>query len=160
MLTKSRLVQLLIMMIVLVGLIIWRTVTNETLSDKKNNLKSDLQIEKMQITCDYEKPCEFNNEQGRFWLSVQKPPIKAEQWNDISITSNVSKWQVLDAKLVGKEMFMGRIPVDFLEEQQGVFSAKVLVGACATEQMVWQLQINIEVNGVKDQLLFDFSVYR
>jgi hypothetical protein len=160
MLTKSRLVQLLIMMIVLVGLIIWRTVTNETLSDKKNNLKSDLQIEKMQITCDYEKPCEFNNEQGSFWLSVHKPPIKAEQWNDISITSNVREWQVLDAKLVGKEMFMGRIPVDFLEEQQGVFSAKVLVGACATEQMVWQLQINIEVNGVKDQLLFDFSVYR
>lgn len=160
MLTKSRAAQLLIMLIVLVGLIIWRTVTNETLSDKNNNLESELQIEKMQITCDYEKPCEFNNEQGSFWLSVQEPPIKAEQWNYVSITSDVREWQILDAKLVGNEMFMGRIPVKFKEDRQGIFSAKVIVGACITEQMIWQLQINIEVNGVKDQLLFDFIVDR
>jgi hypothetical protein len=91
---------------------------------------------------------------------LQKPPLKAEQWNDIRITSNTNEWQVIDAKLVGKEMFMGRIPVDLSEVQQGVFSAKVLVGACTTEKMIWQLQINIEVNGVKGQLLFDFNVYR
>ena len=45
MLTKSRVAQLLIMLIVLVGLIIWRTVTNEGLSDKNNNLESELEIE-------------------------------------------------------------------------------------------------------------------
>ena len=160
MLTKSRVAQLLIMLIVLVGLIIWRTVTNQPLSDKQINLESELPSEQTQLTCDYTMPCEFNNKQGRFWLSVQEPPIKAEQWNNISLTSNISKWQVLDAKLVGKEMFMGRIPVGFSEVQQGVFIAKVLVGACTTEHMVWQLQIDVEVNGMKEQLLFDFSVYR
>lgn len=156
MLTKSRVVQLLIMLIVLASLFIWRTITIK--AEQHNNIDStSVEPPPKLLECDYLVPCEVLNDQGSFWLSVDNPPIKAEQWINFKLEGNGQDWHVIDAKIVGKEMFMGRIPVTFTKIDKG-FSAKTLVGACTTPTMIWQLQINVVVNGIEDLLLFDFII--
>ncbi|MCG6201359.1 hypothetical protein [Psychromonas antarctica] len=152
MLTKGRLIQLIIMLLLLIALVWWRTM------DSANKLPNQIVIdisEQVQ-NCDYLSPCKFISKQGPFWLSV-KSPIKAEQWIDFKLQSQLRKWQVKTAKIVGKSMFMGRIPVVFKITDEG-FSARTMVGGCTSAEMVWQLQISIDVNGVSELLLFDFIV--
>ena len=157
MLTKSRVVQLLVMLIVLVSLFTWRTITNET--EQQNNIElSSVESSTEMLECDYFVPCEVVSDQGTFWLSVDNPPIKAEQWINFRLEGNGQEWHVVDANIVGKEMFMGRIPVTFTNIGKGTSTAKSLVGACTTPSMIWQLRINIEVNGINDLLLFDFII--
>ena len=157
MLTKSKMVQLVIMLIVLITLFIWRTITTEP---EQLNTFSSASTEPVSevLECDYVTPCEFIGEQNTFWLSVVNPPIKAEQWINFRLKSNKKEWRVVDAKIVGKTMFMGRIPVTFTKIEKGFFAAKTLVGACTTAIMVWQLQINVEVNKTKKLLTFDFMI--
>lgn len=157
MLTKSRVVQLLVMLIVLASLFTWRTITTDT--EQQNNIDlTSVESSPGLLECDYLAPCEVISDQGRFWLSVDKSPIKAEQWINFKFEGDPQEWHVIDAKIVGKKMFMGRIPVTFIKEGKGIFSAKTMVGACTTATMIWQLQINLVANGVKEQLLFDFMV--
>jgi hypothetical protein len=157
MLTKSRAVQLLVMLIVLASLFTWRTITIEAEQQDNVDLTS-VESSPGLLECDYLIPCEVASSQGRFWLSVDNPPIKAEQWINFKFESDQQELRVIDAKIVGKEMFMGRIPVTFTKVGKGIFSAKTLVGACTTPTMIWQLQINVTVNGIEDLLLFDFMV--
>jgi len=159
MLTKNRIVQLLAMLIVLVSLFTWRTITNETEQPKDEDLTTS-EPATVQLECDYLLPCEVAGAQGSFWLSVDNPPIKAEQWINFKLESSAQEWRVNDAKIVGKEMFMGRIPVTFTDLGKGIFSAKTLVGACTTSTMIWQLQIKVAVNGVEELLLFDFLIQK
>ncbi len=163
MLSKSRVVQLLVMMAVFMALVTWRTLDTDPADKGAATVKKEPAAEKSgqntteMLRCDYFTACEFRSEQGSFWLSVDNPPIKAEEWINFKLKSSNPDWQVTDAKIVGKEMFMGRIPVTFDPLEKGVFSAKTLVGSCITE-MIWQLEINIEMNGLKQVLLFDFAV--
>lgn len=159
MLTKSRIVQLLVMLLVLVLLFTWRTMTIETEPQNNVNLTS-VEPSTGLLECDYFVPCEVVSSQGSFWLSVDNPPIKAEQWINFRLEGNGQKWRVIDAKIVGKEMFMGRIPVTFTNLGKGIFSAKTLVGACTNPTMIWQLQINVAVNGIEELLLFDFMIQK
>ncbi|WP_372881076.1 hypothetical protein [Psychromonas sp.] len=157
MLTKNRVAQLLVMLIVLVTLFIWRTVTTKPEQVKNVELTAVAPLSELPA-CDYVKPCKFASDHGTFWLSVANLPVKAEQWINFSLKGGEKDWRVVDAKIVGKEMFMGRIPVTFTQTDKNIFSAKTLVGACTTPKMIWQLQINIEVNSANELLLFDFMV--
>lgn len=157
MLTKNRVAQLLVMLILLVSLFTWRTMTTEP--EQVNNIElTTVDPLRELLACDYIKPCKFVSDHGTFWLSVGNPPVKAEQWIDFSLSSSEQAWHVVDAKIVGRDMFMGRIPVTFTESDKSIFSAKTLVGACTTPKMIWQLQINTQVNGANELLLFDFMV--
>ena len=160
MLSRSRLLQLFVMLFILFALIGWRTlypINNLTL-DEDNTEREDVKVER--VRCDYFTPCELIAEQGRFWLSVNNPPIKAEQWINFNLQSELKSWQVIEAKIVGKSMFMGRIPVSFMPAANAAFTAKSLLGACTTDEMIWQMQIMVEVEGIQELLHFDFMVRR
>lgn len=156
MLTKGRVVQLLIMLIVLLVLFFWRTF------DIKDDLQPSPEIKVSQnqslVRCDYQQACEFITEQGTFFLEIKNLPIKAEEWIDFELLTPIKNVQVNKAKIVGKTMFMGRIPVTFNRASDQIFSAKTLVGACTTAQMVWSLEITVESDNVEQLLSFDFMV--
>ncbi|MFT6984579.1 MAG: hypothetical protein ACJAT7_000376 [Psychromonas sp.] len=151
MLKKGRVIQLGLMLLVLLALVLWRTFDSVQAVAPKNQSEAEL------VNCDYFTPCEFTTPQGAFWLTVANPPIKAEQWIDFNLQSELQTWRIIDAKIIGKNMFMGRIPVLFSPFEKG-FAAKTLVGACTSKQMIWQLQITAEVNDISELLLFDFVV--
>jgi len=158
MLTKARVAQLLIMLIVLLGLFFWRTFDINveqqvpSMAEKQQNVSL--------LRCDYQQACEFITEQGTFFLDIKNLPIKAEQWIDFELRTPTQTVLVNSAKIVGKSMFMGRIPVTFKRASEQRFSAKALVGACTTAQMIWSLEITVENDGVEQVLSFDFMVAR
>jgi len=154
MFNKSRIIQLILMMVFLLALVVWRTVASvQAVSVNGGSEESTKDL----LRCDYFTPCEFSTPQGAFWLTVANPPIKAEQWIDFNLHSTLKTWRIIDAKIIGKNMFMGRIPV-FFNPSEKDFVAKTLVGACTTKEMIWQLQITADVNEIRELLLFDFVV--
>lgn len=153
-LNKSRMMQLILVLAVLLALVMWRTF--ERVQGVSENNWSAASTEEL-LRCDYFTPCEFSTPQGAFGLTVANPPIKAEQWIDFNLRSELKTWRVIDAQIIGKNMFMGRIPVFFSPSEKG-FAAQTLVGACTSKEMIWQLQITVAVNDVNELLLYDFVV--
>jgi hypothetical protein len=158
MLTKGRLTQLLIMLSVLLGLFFWRTFDNENASLIEPEAQQ--QENMSMLRCDYQQPCEFLTELGIFKLNIKDLPIKAEEWINFELHVPVQKMQVTEAKIVGKTMFMGKIPVTFKQTAKQLFTAKSLVGACTTAQMVWSLEIMVKSGDNEVRLAFDFMVKR
>lgn len=155
MLTKSRVAQLLFMMTVLVFLFFWRTF--DITPDKKEIPKTKPQQSKL-VRCDFIQPCEFISAQGAFLLSIKNLPIQAEEWIDFELSSPVEGVTVSSAKMVGKTMFMGRIPVKFKKSAPQLFTTKGITGACTTDEMIWELQITVSDGDSSEVLSFDFLV--
>lgn len=157
MLTKSKLIQLAIMLLILLGLVLWKT--ESVLRDVTNAPGMSIeQTEATVVRCDYLSSCEFVSKQGKFWLTVNNPPIQAEHWINFNLQSELPSWQVTEAEIVGKSMFMGRIPVLFKSIDEGIYTARTMVSACTSAAMIWQLQITVVVDNIKEVLLFDFIV--
>jgi len=153
MLTKSRVVQLIFMLSVLLALFFWKTFqTEESASAIEAPQTAPLMSE---LRCDYIEPCEFITEQGTFFLSIKNLPIKPEEWINFELQSPINYTQIKQANIISKSMFMGRIPVKFKRTAEKLFVAKSLVGACITDEMIWELQVVLE-NG--ELLTFDFMV--
>lgn len=155
MLTKGRVIQLLVMLIVLLGLFFWRTFTTDPQAVANSGEEVTLVNE---VRCDYQSACEFITEQGAFLLTIKDVPIKAEQWIYFQLTTPNAEAQVGDALIVGKSMFMGEIPVTFKQSEAQLFSAKAIVAACMHEVMIWTLQITVNNGELQQQVTFDFAV--
>lgn len=170
MLTKGRLIQLVIMLVVLVFLFIWRTFDGQA----QGQLKDAKQVAgKFQQTavqeqqklpefseelCQFKQPCLFKTIYGNFYLSVAEKEIKPEQWINLSLQSPLSDWQVKRAKIVGKSMYMGKIPVTFHSKSNQQQTAKTMVGACTEKEMIWRFDIVVEVEGQPLNLYYDFAI--
>lgn len=157
MLTKSKLIQLAVILLILLGLVFWRT--ESVLRDVTNapGISAE-QTEATVVRCDYLSSCEFVSKQGKFGLTVNNPPIQAERWINFSLQSELSGWRVTEAEIVGKSMFMGRIPVFFKSADKDIYSARAMVPACTSAEMTWQLQISVVADNIKEVLRFDFAV--
>jgi len=157
MLTKGKVLQLLFMLVILLALFFWRTFDNgadkavtEALT-KPNTMQSV-------VRCDYQDGCEFISDWGTFLLNVKDLPIKAEEWINFELTVPNEGVQISNAQIVGKSMFMGKVPVNFSQSDTYQFNAKAIVAACVHDEMVWILQISVD-NGVEQQQLeFDFLI--
>lgn len=160
MLTKSRVVQLLFMLIVLLVLFFWRTFSPpQTITQEGVEIKGSEAVALVSLLrCDYQTPCEFISEQGEFLLNIKNLPIKAEQWIDFELSTPNENIQVSAALIVGKSMFMGEIPVSFSQSAQQLFSAKAIVAACMHDEMIWTLQITVNNGDLQEALAFDFAV--
>ncbi|OCQ23324.1 hypothetical protein A7985_05105 [Pseudoalteromonas luteoviolacea] len=87
--------------------------------------------------CTQEKPCVFEGD-IKFWVDTDKPqpetPFKvyfaSQAPMDISI-----------AHLEGVSMYMGKIPVMFVEQREGLWQSEVMVGSCNLSEMEWTLNL-------------------
>ncbi|MCP4324019.1 MAG: hypothetical protein GY787_19600 [Alteromonadales bacterium] len=152
MLERSRVVQLILMLFILLTLFFWKTfepskVISEVVDIPPAKVSS--------LRCNYVKACEFVTEQGTFYLNIKNLPIKPEEWINFELQSPIKYTQIKTANIVSKSMFMGKIPVSFKQSKEKLFIGKSLVGACITEQMIWELQISLESG---ELLTFDFMV--
>jgi len=145
MLTKSRLIQLLSMLSLLIGLFVWRTV--EISTQENVNISDELSILDESL-CDFSVPCEVETEQGSFYLSVDQGEIIPENWFNLTLTSNVDNWQVIEAKTVGKTM-----PVE-----KGRSQTRSMLGVCTEDRMVWRFDIVVDIDGQPLQLFYDFVI--
>jgi len=161
MLSKMRLAQILIMLSLLIGLFIWRTVSVTTSETPKEEENKALVIENSHL-CDFVSPCIFGTPLGDFSLSIEGNKIIPEQGFSLVLESNQKDWKVNQAKIVGKDVFMGKVPVTFssVSEMDNVFqaTAKSMIGACTDDQLIWRLEVQIESNGKIFPLYYDFTI--
>lgn len=156
MLTKSRVAQLCFMLAVLIGLFVWRTYDEDKNVQKINQEESSPGLSLLR--CDYSQACEFITEQGTFLLRVKNTPIQAEEWIDFELSMPAENIEVSKAQIIGKTMFMGRIPVKFKASGDMEYSGRGIVGSCTTHEMIWELQITVKKGDVSELLSFDFIV--
>jgi len=165
MLTKSRLIQLLIMLCLLIGLFTWRTLQSVVYKqdDTPLNVASDILLLEDTL-CDFSKECIFNSPLGKFTLSVDEGKITPETWFNLTLKSDLKNWSVVSAKTIGKTMFMGKIPMRFSQvsetDGQSFSTAKSMVGVCTTDRMLWRFDILVEVDGTPINLYYDFLIIR
>lgn len=156
MLTKSRVAQLLVMLVVLLYLFFWRTFDDQPVEEVLEEPENAAMISLLR--CDYDEACEFITEHGTYYLDISNMPLQAEEWIDFGLTIPHENSVLTKAQLVAKTMFMGRIPVKFKQTSELEYIAKGIVGGCALDEMIWELQITIENAGKTDVINFDFLV--
>lgn len=162
MLTKSRLIQLVSMLTLLIGLFVWRTIDlSEAELEKSETTAPSLKLD--EAVCDLSQPCLFKSILGDFVLSVDEGEIIPEQWYNLTFKSNVKDWKIMSAKIVGKTMFMGQIPIKFSPStENGVRQshAKSMIGVCTEDAMLWQLKMLVEVEGKPIDVHYDFLIVK
>lgn len=162
MLTKSRLIQLVSMLTLLIGLFVWRTIDlSEAELEKSETTAPSLKLD--EAVCDLSQPCLFKSILGDFVLSVDEGEIIPEQWYNLTFKSNVKDWKIMSAKIVGKTMFMGQIPIKFspsTENGERQSHAKSMIGVCTEDKMLWQLKMLVEVEGKPIDIHYDFLIIK
>lgn len=162
MLTKSRLIQLVSMLTLLIGLFVWRTIDlSEGELEKSETTAPSLKLD--EAVCDLSQPCLFKSILGDFVLSVDEGEIIPEQWYNLTFKSNVKDWKIMSAKIVGKTMFMGQIPIKFspsTENGERQSHAKSMIGVCTEDKMLWQLKMQVEVEGKPIDVHYDFLIVK
>ncbi|WP_434668252.1 hypothetical protein [Aeromonas sp. NJAU223] len=87
--------------------------------------------------------------------SVVNLPIKAEHDFSLRLQGGDPAISPTQAWLEGKEMFMGRIPVQF-EAGEGGWQGTAQVGSCTSATMTWLLNVEWS-NGQRQQLALSVS---
>lgn len=65
----------------------------------------------------------------------------------------------ISAHIEGRDMFMGKVPVFFLQtSNENTFQAKSLLASCMEEYMVWRLWVKVEMSGKEESFFVDFTV--
>lgn len=129
-------------------------------------------------SCDFAtSKCKTTLDFGKVEL-ITKPQLITPE-SEISFSLNFTQSKVVAIKsawLEGKNMFMGKIPLFFkkisapnaanntrldnLESTTAVasvlFRADTMIGACTEDQMIWQMVVVVEIDGVEQLLFFDF----
>ncbi|MGF1758767.1 hypothetical protein L4D76_12650 [Photobacterium sagamiensis] len=129
-LTKSRLIQILFLMTVLITAFVWRTITyNESKLAEENAIQCQVKA----------GSCVFEKEQQELVITLSPSPAVAESPLIVQI-GNVNVKPT--ATVEGIDMFMGKIPVVF--EQKGeVWLGHFSVPACIHPQMDWAMDLRL-----------------
>lgn len=66
----------------------------------------------------------------------------------------------LSAYLEGRDMFMGKVPVFFEQQDNEKYVAETLLANCTEEEMVWRLWVMFELDGQAKKYFVDFTSQR
>jgi len=107
--------------------------------------------------CDfYAGSCVQNSLNGDISLSLEPAGAPSEKPLKFRLKSQ-SPIKLLSARLEGRDMFMGVIPVKFEKSDEKHYEATATYGSCSSGYMVWRLWLNLETDkGQNQSLWFDF----
>lgn len=148
-LTSRKIAHLTMVLAILLSLMAYRTWFSGPQSENSGGTNDQI--------CDLShSPCPLRVGDATLTVSIDGLPIRPE--HDFVLRLQGSSAQAIAPKaawLEGKEMFMGRIPVQF-EAGSGGWQARAQVGACTSATMTWLL--NLEWNsGQRQQLALSVS---
>ncbi|MBP4041276.1 hypothetical protein J9885_08370 [Aeromonas sp. SrichE-2G] len=148
-LTSRKIAHLTMVLAILLSLMAYRTWFSGPQSENSGGTNDQI--------CDLShSPCPLRVGDATLTASIDGLPIRPE--HDFVLRLQGSRVQSIAPKvawLEGKEMFMGRIPVQF-EAASGGWQARAQVGACTSATMTWLL--NLEWNsGQRQQLALSVS---
>ncbi|USD39620.1 hypothetical protein [Ferrimonas sp. SCSIO 43195] len=103
--------------------------------------------------CQFETgPCQFAISGETLSLTMTPANAPSEQPLALSLAAPEG-WSLNSALVEGRDMFMGRIPVNFDADGQG----ELMYGSCASGYMVWQLQLQFtDADGTEQRVDFNW----
>ncbi len=137
-LTRARFIQIVLVMIFFLGLFVWRTFDH---SAGKNVTPAPVQCSLNAGECLLEENTTLSKTDKVDIAKVVLTPLppKAEHSLQLVITG-VAKDTMISARVEGRDMFMGEIPVLF-SFKNGRWIGDFTVGSCTSKQMVWLVNI-------------------
>ncbi|MCL1077268.1 hypothetical protein D5R81_04885 [Parashewanella spongiae] len=90
-----------------------------------------------------------------FSILINPETIPSEKMLHLTLQTN-QKVDAISARVEGRDMFMGVIPVTLKGVDKSHYSSDFILGSCASGYMVWRLFISAEVNGKAVSVFFDF----
>ena len=132
-LTKGRLIQIIILMVVLITAFVWRTVTYKAQSVIKNDTK---------ICSLNTGNCLFNIENKPVTVTLLPTPPKA----GMPLMLYIDNLQVdPGATVSGVSMNMGIFPIIF-KPQKGGWIGEFTIPQCIHDKMTWEINIKVDDN--------------
>ncbi|MFO6422175.1 hypothetical protein [Motilimonas sp. KMU-193] len=153
----KRIIQILVVLSVLIAAFVYRTLTpNLTPSVTQTGQATQAQSSNL---CDFSQGCTAQV----FATEIQiKAPAQTKIIAETPIELELALapgMQISKAYLKGKDMFMGTIPVIFNQQKQAdQYQGELLLGACITEKMIWQLTLELTQNEQTGSAVFDFEM--
>ena len=138
-----------------------------------SNSETDVSMSNSVFQCvASQSQCEISSQGIRFTLKFSQQNLLDKLTTEVPFSMELSqileepskKITQVSAFLEGKDMFMGKIPMQFsqVSEIDGKYfsTAKSMVGACTTDKMLWRFDIVVEVEGTPVNLHYDFLIIR
>lgn len=127
-LTKGRLAQIIILMVVLITAFVWRTITyNQTQQENETVLTCHLST----------TGCLVESSDENIAISFVSDALKA----DTAIIIQIDNTNVKPTAIVeGVSMYMGSVPVVFTKNDSG-WQGEFMVPACMHDKMDWAIKI-------------------
>lgn len=141
---------LLFALIILSGLYFYFTYENKS---KKRELITELSP----LKCDLNKTsCEVDFKGNKIIFDINPKPLKILEESKV-IIKNLPKYNNLNAKLYGLNMYMGDIIAEF-DYKDGIYSADIVFSSCIESTMRYRFEL---FDGGKSlDLYIDFDVKR
>ncbi|QYK03098.1 hypothetical protein [Shewanella psychrotolerans] len=88
-------------------------------------------------------------------LAISPPDTPSERPLDVYLdfTKPVDN---LSARVEGRDMFMGIIPMKLAQTAENRYQGKLIYGSCSSNYMVWRMFVSFNVDGKSQTVLFDF----
>ena len=152
-LTKAKLGQILLVLVVLSAAFWFKTYQNdeiETKLDAANSGFCDVGLEKC------------SHQQGNLSVTAQLTADKLQPEAPFQLTLTLSDpdANVTSSRLEGHRMYMGTLPAIIKQQAPGVWQGQALVGACTERSMIWAWVLDIEHEEETQQFKFLFEVKR
>ncbi|WP_133309338.1 hypothetical protein [Parashewanella curva] len=99
--------------------------------------------------------CTKSTKGVNFTIKISPEEVPSEQ--DLHFRLTVDKTVInVKARLEGRDMFMGIIPVVLSQTESNTYDSQFMLGSCASGYMVWRLFISAEYQGQQINTHFDF----
>ncbi|MDO6527228.1 hypothetical protein Q4519_16235 [Motilimonas sp. 1_MG-2023] len=154
----KRVIQIVFVLVVLISAFAYRTYQQ---SNQERNSPAMHQPSKESNLCDFARGCKVNLTKLNGVVTIQSEQdaqVLAETPLPLSLTlpPGVS---INKAVLVGKDMFMGTIPVIFEAGQTNQsWQGELLLGACITDKMIWQMKLSLSQAEITEDVTFEFEM--
>lgn len=152
-LTRAKLAQILIVLLILVAAFWWRTVKNDEQGPEPPVSKVDI--------CDisHEK-CTLTAGSLTATARLKSKKLQAEAPFSLSLDISDPQAKVLKSRIEGHTMYMGTLPALIKETQPGQWQGQALVGSCTERNMIWAWVVDVEHAGDTEQFTFLFEITR
>ncbi|MGO1246315.1 MAG: hypothetical protein ACTH2P_03980 [Oceanisphaera sp.] len=154
-LTKAKLGQIILVLVVLLAAFWFKTATNE---------ETRAAAELAPVNNDY---CDISDnkcvqQQGGLVVTAQLTADKLQPESPFQLQVKLSDPEatVVGSQLEGHSMYMGTLPALINQQAPGVWLGQALVGACTESSMIWAWVLDIEHQGQTQPFTFLFEVKR
>ena len=152
-LTRARLIQLIVVLIIFVALVAWRTWSfYETRAQQQAGMTGGNAYSVSTLCNLNQQSCALESKAGAV-VTLQLSPLPPVAESELQLrVSGLSATAVPQGTVEGRDMYMGVIPLVFTR-QEGDWVASFQVGSCTSDKMVWR--VNVVAAGESYPVLFD-----